>query len=93
MLMLSVEDSDRATDGPRPAFGLGSPTATERSVIELVVQGLTNKQVAEQLFMSRHTVDFHLRAIFRKLGVSSRVELTRLVLESGAVSGPSDRRR
>jgi len=83
LLTLSVGDPDRATDGSRPMFGLESSTDTERSVIELVAQGLTNKQVAEQLFMSRHTVDFHLRAIFRKLGVSSRVELTRLVLESG----------
>jgi DNA-binding CsgD family transcriptional regulator len=33
------------------------------------------------MFLSRHTVDFHLRQIFRKLGIESRVALTRLVLE------------
>jgi DNA-binding CsgD family transcriptional regulator len=62
-------------------FGWESLTDTERSVTGLVSQGLTNVQVAERLFLSRHTVDFHLRAIFRKLDVASRVDLTRLTVE------------
>ncbi len=70
----------RTSDG-HPAFGWDSLTDTERSVIELVAQGLTNRQAAEQLFLSHHTVGFHLRSIFIKLGVTSRVQLTRLVLE------------
>jgi DNA-binding CsgD family transcriptional regulator len=61
-------------------FGWDSLTETERSVTELVAQGLTNREVGERLFVSRHTVDFRLRCIFRKLGLSSRVELTRAVL-------------
>jgi hypothetical protein len=40
----------------------------------LVATGLTNQQVAEPMFLSRHTVDFHLRQIFRRLGIASRVE-------------------
>ncbi|MCO6010775.1 LuxR C-terminal-related transcriptional regulator [Actinoallomurus purpureus] len=66
----------------RPVSGWASLTDTERSVSELVAQGLTNRQVADQLFMSVHTVAFHLRHIFRKLEVASRVELARLTMEA-----------
>jgi DNA-binding CsgD family transcriptional regulator len=65
----------------RPMSGWGSLTDTERAVSEHVARGLTNPKVAAALYMSRHTVDFHLRQIFRKLGINSRVELTRLVLQ------------
>ncbi|WP_204070447.1 helix-turn-helix transcriptional regulator, partial [Sphaerisporangium krabiense] len=65
----------------RPVSGWGSLTDTERAVARLVTQGWTNRQVADQMFISAHTVAFHLRQIFRKLGVGSRVELTRLALE------------
>ena len=41
---------------------------------------LSNQAVAGRIFLSRHTVDFHLRRIFRKLGIESRVVLTRLVI-------------
>jgi DNA-binding CsgD family transcriptional regulator len=64
----------------RPLLGLGSLTDTERSVAKLVAEGLTNRQIAERVFISRHTVDFHLRSIFRKVGVASRVELAREVI-------------
>ena len=62
-------------------FGWEGLTDTERSVSDLVAQGLTNKQAAELLFLSPHTVGFHLRSIYRKLAVGSRVDLTRVVLE------------
>ena len=55
----------------------------------LVAEGLTNLQIAERMFLSRHTVDFHLRQIFRKLEISTRVELTRLVLDRGTTSALS----
>jgi DNA-binding CsgD family transcriptional regulator len=66
--------------GDRPRFGLGSLTATELSVADLVAEGLTNRQIAAKLYLSPHTVGFHLRQVFRKLEISSRVELTRLVV-------------
>ncbi len=62
-------------------FGWESLTDTERSVVDLVAEGLTNREAGERLFLSHHTVGFHLRSIYRKLGVSSRVDLTRLALE------------
>ncbi|OEJ35930.1 hypothetical protein BGK67_24755 [Streptomyces subrutilus] len=55
----------------------GSLTETEAAVAELVSHGFTNSQVGGHLFISGHTVAFHLKKIFRKLNVTSRVELTR----------------
>jgi transcriptional regulator of acetoin/glycerol metabolism/DNA-binding CsgD family transcriptional regulator len=69
--------ADRKTNG---LTGLTGLTDTEQSVAALATQGLTNREVAERLFMSRYTVDSHLRSIYRKLGVNSRVALTRAVL-------------
>jgi DNA-binding CsgD family transcriptional regulator len=65
----------------RPTTGWASLTGTERRISEFVAQGLTNRRIAEQMFISAHTVAFHLRQVFRKLGIGSRVELARLVLE------------
>jgi DNA-binding CsgD family transcriptional regulator len=61
-------------------------TDAERSVIDLVTRGLTNREAGLRLFLSPHTVDFHLRAIFRKLDVRTRVELTRVALEHDSLS-------
>jgi DNA-binding CsgD family transcriptional regulator len=54
-------------------------TRAERTLAALVAKGMTNRQVGERLFISRHTVDAHLRHIFRKLGINSRVGLAHLV--------------
>jgi len=50
-------------------------TETERRIADLVALGRTNREVADALFMSPHTVDSHLRRIYRLLGVRSRTEL------------------
>jgi len=63
--------------------GWSGLTETERLVAHLVAQGLTNAEIGAQMFMSRHTAGVHLRHIFRKLGIKSRVELTRIVLQQG----------
>ncbi|HEY1914163.1 MAG TPA: LuxR C-terminal-related transcriptional regulator [Streptosporangiaceae bacterium] len=70
----------------RPVSGWGSLTATERAVCDLITQGLTNRQAADQMFVSVHTVAFHLRQVFRKLGISSRVELARMAVEQATHS-------
>jgi DNA-binding CsgD family transcriptional regulator len=56
----------------READGL---TPTQREVATLVVQGLTNRQVGDRLFMSAHTVEAHLSAVYRTLGIRSRAAL------------------
>jgi DNA-binding CsgD family transcriptional regulator len=65
----------------RPTRGWAALTDSEVGVVELVVGGLTNKQVAERLYVSPHTVSAHLRHAFDKLGVNSRVALTRLAAQ------------
>ena len=65
----------------RPVCGWQSLTDTELRVATVVAEGLTNAQVAERLFVSHHTVDFHLRQIFRKLALRSRTELARVLVE------------
>jgi transcriptional regulator of acetoin/glycerol metabolism/DNA-binding CsgD family transcriptional regulator len=65
------------------ALGWGSLTESERGVSGFVAQGLTNREIAAQLFLSHHTVDAHLRHIFRKLDIRSRVELARMAAEHG----------
>jgi DNA-binding CsgD family transcriptional regulator len=56
----------------QPPHGL---TDTEFAVADLVSQGHTNNEVGRQLFISRHTVAFHLKKVFQKMSVASRVEL------------------
>jgi ketoreductase RED2 len=58
-----------------PRFGWESLTAAELRVAEAVGTGLTNAQAAQRLFVSPYTVDYHLRQIFLKLGINSRVQL------------------
>ncbi|GLZ31332.1 hypothetical protein Lesp02_35200 [Lentzea sp. NBRC 105346] len=66
---------DRATSG------WDCLTETQRTAAELVARGLSNREVADQMFLSPHTVAFHLRKVFQVLGVRSRVELARLVAQ------------
>jgi DNA-binding NarL/FixJ family response regulator len=63
--------------GPRrrPASGWDSLTTTELSVVRLVAEGLSNPEIASRLFISRHTVETHVRHVFDKLGLRSRAEV------------------
>jgi DNA-binding CsgD family transcriptional regulator len=68
----------RLVSAQRPDRGWAAMTDSELAVARLVAEGLSNREVAERLFVSHHTVNSHLRHVFGKLDVNSRVELTRL---------------
>lgn len=63
----------------RPQTGWEALTQAESMVANLAAHGCTNQEIADKLFVSPHTVHSHLRHVFEKLGVNSRVHLTRLV--------------
>ena len=74
----------RAT-GARPrrrvTTGIGALTPSERRIAELAAAGQQNREIAEALFVTMATVEFHLRNAYRKLGISSRTQL------AGALGG------
>ena len=73
----------RRVQAPRtPQTGWPALTRAEVQVVQLVTQGKTNREIAEHLFISPHTVSAHLRHIFDKMGVKSRVQLTTVAAES-----------
>lgn len=73
---------------PRPVVGWLSLTDAELPVVRLAGQGLTNAQIAGRLFLSRYTVETHLKHAFAKLGVESRAQLGTLVAGQDGRPGP-----
>lgn len=71
----------------RPSTGWASLTPAERRVADLVGDGLSNPQIAERLFISRNTVETHLKHIFSKLSITSRTQLANEVARNEV---PSD---
>ncbi|HLY33309.1 MAG TPA: AAA family ATPase [Jatrophihabitantaceae bacterium] len=71
----------RLVQSDSPRIGWEALTRAESAVVDLVVDGRTNREIAEKLFISPHTVSTHLRHVFDKLGIRSRVELTRAATE------------
>jgi DNA-binding CsgD family transcriptional regulator len=69
----------RIVSQPRAKAGWDSLTDSELRVVNLIAQGVTNRDVAEQLHLSLHTVKTHVHNAFAKLGINSRAQLTRLM--------------
>jgi DNA-binding CsgD family transcriptional regulator len=72
----------RATDAPAQL------TARETQIAQLAGDGLSNPEIATQLFMSRRTVEYHLHKIFTKLAISSRNQLPGVLANSRRSDGP-----
>jgi DNA-binding NarL/FixJ family response regulator len=76
----------------KPEKPLGPPlpelTPREREVLGLVAEGLTNRQIADRLVVSEHTVHRHLTNLMRKLGVTSRTAAAAIAVRSGVTGEP-----
>ncbi|WP_280258492.1 helix-turn-helix transcriptional regulator [Nocardia wallacei] len=66
--------------------GAGSLTSQEVRIVHAVAEGSTNREIADQLFLSTRTIDYHLSKIFKKLGVRTRSELIRATLSRPDIS-------
>jgi DNA-binding NarL/FixJ family response regulator len=79
----AVWGAEEAHDPAQP----GVPALSEREsvVLEAVARGLSNREIGRQLWISEQTVKFHLRNIYRKLGISSRTEAARYAYRTGIV--------
>jgi len=73
----------------RPALGWPSLTEAELPVVRLAAEGHTNADIAARLYLSRYTVETHLKHVFAKLGVESRAELAALAAGQPESTGPN----
>jgi DNA-binding NarL/FixJ family response regulator len=79
----AAEELDRAA----PGRAAGALTAVEQRVAALVAEGKKNREIGETLFVSVATVEAHLTRIYRKLGLRSRTELARWMLDNAVRAG------
>jgi DNA-binding NarL/FixJ family response regulator len=72
----------------RPTRSSSDLTPRELAILQAVAEGLTTKAISQELWLSAHTVKFHLTNIYRKLGVSNRSAAVRYAFENDLVSSP-----
>jgi DNA-binding CsgD family transcriptional regulator len=68
----------------------GALSAREREVLELLVRGRSNREIAAQLFVTEHTAKYHVASLFNKLGVSNRAEAVSRAIALGVAQPPTD---
>ena len=82
----AVSDADTLRDPASESAEAAAPVALtrrEREIADLVASGMSNREIAEQLFISKRTVDSHVEHVYAKLGVSSRIQLTMKLPDPG----------
>jgi DNA-binding CsgD family transcriptional regulator len=80
---LGLDDASMASAASRQAVsGIDALTRTERDVAMLVAQGCSNRDIADRLVVSRRTVESHMGAIYRKLAVTTRVQVANTMRSS-----------
>jgi DNA-binding NarL/FixJ family response regulator len=80
MVALGMEVFGRSEERPGPLSG------REREVVVLIAAGATNREIAQRLYLSPHTVKEHTSAIYRKLGVRNRAEAVKRAQRLGIIS-------
>jgi DNA-binding NarL/FixJ family response regulator len=79
-------DEEIAATGARPRkplqTGIDALTASERRVAQLATEGMSNKEIAQALFVTVKTVEVHLSSVYRKLHISSRAQLGKALMTS-----------
>lgn len=83
-MIRSLIQPEKKAEGPAKEF-LNNITSREEEVLKLIVQGYTNRQIADELTISARTVEGHRANLTEKLGIKSRVELLRYAREHGLV--------
>lgn len=81
-----LSNEDVADQLEEPSDAPEHLTAREREVLEMMMEGLSNKEIAAELSVSTHTIKFHISSILGKLGASSRTEATTIGLRRGLLT-------
>jgi DNA-binding CsgD family transcriptional regulator len=89
----SVGVRRRLMQGERPDRGWEALTPSELAVVDAITSGMTNREAAAHLSLSPHTVSTHMRHVFQKLQINSRVELARLAADRTGEPTPRGARR
>lgn len=83
-----ISGQKKSNELPSKAEELGI-TARQLEVLGLIAKGYTNNQIATTLFLSEHTVKFHLRALFKSLNANNRTECVIAAEQKGLIGSPS----
>jgi DNA-binding NarL/FixJ family response regulator len=87
LTVMSRPLAERLLPAPADVEELSEPlTSREREVLELLGRGLSNKLIAQELYISEHTVKFHVSSLYTKLGVNSRAEAVSQGARHGLIS-------
>jgi DNA-binding NarL/FixJ family response regulator len=82
-LMAEVAAALAETDGGQPGRLPGNLTSRQAEVLQLLAEGLSNKEIAARLYLSRGTIERHLTTIYHKLELGGRVDAALYAVENG----------